>query len=169
MPRRLHHEAREGGTSKAGLPRPRPCYSQMGDFISSAGILVRGRPVGQGQRRTAGASLSRFPPPPFSVKRPSPFSPTEDLAAAPLVRFFCLAALVPLCWPDRHSRQHSPACFRLVHDAEGEGEVGGAGAAEVWWKTWAEEAAAWFLGRVWTRAWYHSAQSQHENICLWVF
>lgn len=31
------------------------------------------------------------------------------------------------------------------------------------------EAVAWCLGDVWAQAWYRLAQSQHENICLWVF
>lgn len=87
----------------------------------------------------------------FFREKPSSFSPAEDLAAAPLLHFFCFAASVPLCWPDRHSRQHSPAWFRLVHDGEGEGEVGGAGGGRVE-KVGRREAAAWCLAHVWTQA-----------------
>lgn len=155
MPRRLHHEATERVTSKADFPaalRANPTrIISLPEYWCAVVMFETGR------RRTAGAMPPGFSLPPFLRKKPSPLSPAEGLATAS--HFFCFAAPVPLCWSDRHSRQHSPAWFRLVHDGEGEAEVGGAGGGLVE-KVGGEEAAAWCQAR----SWYHLAQSQHEDI-----
>lgn len=81
----------------------------------------------------------------FSVKSLRRSRQLKILATTSLFHFFCSAASVPLCWPDRHSRQHSPAWFRLVHDGEAEGEEGGAGSGGLVETVGGGEAAAWCL------------------------